>query len=82
MVRAPAQCRFYDLGECSIDSWLERYGVKAASNDPLSRTARIYGNLPMISPEVKSFDSFVARMGEGKGQILTSAHLLAKLLSQ
>jgi hypothetical protein len=25
----------------------------------------------MISPEVKSFDSFVARMGEGKGQILT-----------
>jgi hypothetical protein len=37
----------------------------------LSRTARIYGNLPMISPEVKSFDSFVARMGEGKGQILT-----------
>jgi hypothetical protein len=37
----------------------------------LSRTARIYGNLPMISPEMKSFDSFVARMGEGKGQILT-----------
>jgi hypothetical protein len=34
MVRAPAQCRFYDLGECSVDSWLERYGVKAASNDP------------------------------------------------
>jgi hypothetical protein len=27
----------------------------------------------MISPEVKSFDSFVARMGEGKGQILTIA---------
>jgi hypothetical protein len=25
----------------------------------------------MISPEVKLFDSFVARMGEGKGQILT-----------
>jgi hypothetical protein len=25
----------------------------------------------MISPKVKSFDSFVARMGEGKGQILT-----------
>jgi hypothetical protein len=25
----------------------------------------------MILPEVKSFDSFVARMGEGKGQILT-----------
>jgi hypothetical protein len=34
MVRAPAQCRFYDLGECSVDSWLGRYGVKAASNDP------------------------------------------------
>jgi hypothetical protein len=28
----------------------------------------------MISPEVKSFDSFVARMGEGKGQILTTAY--------
>jgi hypothetical protein len=27
----------------------------------------------MISPEVKSFDSFVARMGEGKGQILTKS---------
>jgi hypothetical protein len=26
----------------------------------------------MISPEVKSFDSFVVRMGEGKGQILTN----------
>jgi hypothetical protein len=30
----------------------------------------------MISPEVKSFDSFVARMGEGKGQILTMIQLL------
>jgi hypothetical protein len=33
MVRALAQCRFYDLGECSVDSWLGRYGVKAASNN-------------------------------------------------
>jgi hypothetical protein len=27
---------------------------------------RIYGNLPMISPEVKSFDLFVAHMGEAR----------------
>jgi hypothetical protein len=37
----------------------------------LSRTARIYGNLLMILLEVKLFEFFVARMGEGKGQILT-----------
>jgi hypothetical protein len=38
--------------------------------------ARIYGNLPTISREVKSFDSFVALMGEGKGQILTNTFLI------
>jgi hypothetical protein len=47
----------------------------------VSRTARIYGNLPMISPEVKSFDSFVARMGEGKGQILTVYNIFMNLAS-